>query len=390
MSEQVNYKQSDAELNPAIKTIIKVLRVCPAWLAVVVGLGYATGFVIVGNSLASYGIRVSGSDFWKFRYLHIGLLALSLPAILVSTALAMRYVCYSIDRDRRGEFTVLRALTTSIALLNMEIMFYVVILFMRKGSYELLICIFIILLFVLTIVGLLYLRAIETRLKKASSNNAVVGILMKPLRMLHLFLIILISDVVLIYMFNLHNGSVLYDMLYYHALHVCAFVGLTGCFGYIIWKQYRMSSEVEHHGRRIVIILLGICILMPLYYLIALSFSYGLFPFVPATRGGTDYTVGSLAVITMRTPCLSRCDTNNYMDGNDTSYGLITKHLLLIEETNEVLYFADPNDSDGPRSWRQGKSKPHILCISRSDIVRMVLDPVVRYDCEESIPGQAK
>jgi hypothetical protein len=60
------------------KNIIELL---PQYIFAGTGVVYAAGFLIVLAFLDRFGIREAGSDFWKARYMHIGILCLAFPLI---------------------------------------------------------------------------------------------------------------------------------------------------------------------------------------------------------------------------------------------------------------------------------------------------------------------
>ena len=50
-------------------------RTAPYWFLALVGLIYASGYVIEMIHLATFGIRDAGGELWKARDIHIGVLA---------------------------------------------------------------------------------------------------------------------------------------------------------------------------------------------------------------------------------------------------------------------------------------------------------------------------
>jgi hypothetical protein len=60
-------------------------RSIPYWFLAIVGLVYASGFLIVMVHLGSYGVRDVGGELWKARDIHIGVLGFVFPATIIGT-----------------------------------------------------------------------------------------------------------------------------------------------------------------------------------------------------------------------------------------------------------------------------------------------------------------
>ena len=66
-------------------SLMSFARTIPFWFLAIVGLIYASGFLVVTTHLDMLGIRDVGSELWKSRYIHIGVLSLGFPIMIVST-----------------------------------------------------------------------------------------------------------------------------------------------------------------------------------------------------------------------------------------------------------------------------------------------------------------
>jgi hypothetical protein len=110
--------------------------------------------------------------------------------------------------------------------------------------------------------------------------------------------------------------------------------------------------------------LLVACIMIPVYYLALLAFSHAVFPFIPAIRGGGDYTVAPRVVVYLKDQ-VSREVLGKYLDSTSpTSFRTIP--IILLEETATALFIASADDAGGPCSWRlKPEKKPQVLSISR-------------------------
>ena len=56
-------------------------RTIPYWFIALVGLIYASGFIVVSSFLETHGLRDAGSDLWKIRYIRIGVFCLMVMVI---------------------------------------------------------------------------------------------------------------------------------------------------------------------------------------------------------------------------------------------------------------------------------------------------------------------
>ena len=81
------------ESPPALRdeAAVQFARTIPYWLVAIVGLIYASGFLVVTTHLERYGIRIVGTDVWKSRYIHIGVLSVVFPAMIIGTIFATWY-----------------------------------------------------------------------------------------------------------------------------------------------------------------------------------------------------------------------------------------------------------------------------------------------------------
>ncbi len=104
-----------------------------------------------------------------------------------------------------------------------------------------------------------------------------------------------------------------------------------------------MSSAGRH-----VVWVLVICVLGPMYFVGQREFSYALFPYIPATRDGGDYTVSPVVNIHLKN-------------------GLVLHGLRLLEETSSDVYVAD--EKEDPENWRDNPdSTPKVRAISRDQV----------------------
>ena len=113
----------------------------------------------------------------------------------------------------------------------------------------------------------------------------------------------------------------------------------------------------------------NLAIIGPFLYLVVLSFSYGVFQNIPATRGGGDYTESPKVVLTFKQkPITSSIDSKYISPANDN----MTIPLVLVEETSWAFYFADPTEAGGPAEWKGiGGRKPELFVVNKSEVTKL-------------------
>src|SRR5258706_1725555 len=68
----------------------RLINAIPSWFAVFIGLTYGTGFLCVFTFLDNFGIREAGEDFFRVKYIHVGILFLLFPiCILIPLTLSL-------------------------------------------------------------------------------------------------------------------------------------------------------------------------------------------------------------------------------------------------------------------------------------------------------------
>ena len=107
-----------------------LIELLPQWILVGTGVVYAAGFLVVLAFLDRFGIREAGSDFWKSRYIHIGMLCLAFPLILNGTILSLVYLVF------RGKFPksvmLQRLLPIGLLVINLEIVCFILIMITNR------------------------------------------------------------------------------------------------------------------------------------------------------------------------------------------------------------------------------------------------------------------
>ncbi|HEX8926554.1 MAG TPA: hypothetical protein VF786_12220 [Terriglobales bacterium] len=134
-----------------------------------------------------------------------------------------------------------------------------------------------------------------------------------------------------------------------------------------------------------------LCLFGVAYFIAAICFAYTAYPYIPASRGGGDFTASKSVVLYFK-PELKNIPTTllptpiSVSPQVQTKRGqssanaqlpkqpapepaplLISKKLIVIDETAKVLLVADPLEAGGPSAWRL-RDKPKVHAIRRDDL----------------------
>ena len=159
------------------------------------------------------------------------------------------------------------------------------------------------------------------------------------------------------------------------------------CFAYRMFRRLQKAVSQTHQlnlvGSHIFIV--GI-----FFYLAISNFSFSIYPYIPATKGGGSY-VGATSVRlyfkersrptapesqpgTVKAPSASN-SLGDAILGKDLVTANDNNLLLIVEETSDAIYLVDRNDHattdpkgkevTGPEVWRQGVQLPRVYRVSR-------------------------
>ena len=145
--------------------------------------------------------------------------------------------------------------------------------------------------------------------------------------------------------------------------------------------------------------ILTTCISVPVYYLSLMAFSASVFSYIPASRGGGDYTSAPRVVVRLKADFTPDPSVESFIEADDAfgpglstgnqalpagKSGQVTpiaprksmprtRPCILIEETAGSIVLAEPSDGGGPVEWRKSQSRrPNVIAISREMIAGIV------------------
>jgi hypothetical protein len=307
----------------------KLADIISKFFVVAVGTIYASGFLIVLSFLDRFGIRETGAEFWKARYIHIGILCVTFPLILNGTLLAITHLLF----HGKFETTLMwqRLLPIGILVINVEILCFFLVMFTTKspGTGAIIGLRPLEGILASTLLGvpaiLTVQRILERFLPKKRASGELVSLSHATTVNLRWILVLVVACFDAWFFLEFKESTV---------VHVSSlalvYVGFRLIFGAALATGviYRRRQETE--GRRAAISALAAAILGPLAYLIVLAFSYGIFQSIPATRGGGDFTESPRVVFTFSEAVPISVAERKYFDPTNT---LMTIPLVVIEES---------------------------------------------------------
>ncbi|MGD0013637.1 MAG: hypothetical protein ABSD56_04315 [Bryobacteraceae bacterium] len=96
--------KDDPPLAPAVRDPKAHVESAAKIVVLGLGLAYATGYLVVMTYLDRYGIRETGGDFFKLKYIYVGGLCLAMPTALATAVLGLTLAkrTYVQDAPRRS------------------------------------------------------------------------------------------------------------------------------------------------------------------------------------------------------------------------------------------------------------------------------------------------
>lgn len=363
---------NEAEKSP-VKTSVTprrtLIEVFPQWILAGTAIIYATGFLIVLAFLDRFGIREAGADFWKARYIHIGILCVAFPLILNGTILSLVHLVFHGKFNKSAMWQ--RLLPIGLLVINLEIVCFVLIMLTNRVPGGTSIAGFIPLRWILaaTLLGVPALLLVERIIEKVSGrvpkDDSELSSVSQSFAVNARWILTLVVACLDVWYFIDFKGTV----TGVQPVLALTYIGFSILLGVMVSTVAIYEKRQMEEGRRKAITVLAAAVVGPFFYLVVLAFSYGVFQNIPSTRGGGDYTMAPRVVVTFKAAPATATVDGRYFDKTRPN---ITIPLVLIEETGWALYLADPQDAGGPSEWKEiGGRKPEILVVNKSEVSKI-------------------
>ena len=343
-----------------------IFELLPQYVLVIAGLIYAAGFLVVLSFLDRFGLREDGAEFWKLRYMHIGILCLGPPLILNGTILSLVYLVI------HGKFNTSimwqREIPIFLLVTNFVIALFFMVMFTSQGPNSESISGLAPLLWIIgitlggIIIQLIIERIIERVAGKVPANSGELSSASEAFTVSgRWFLVVVIVGLDVWFITSLQN-----TLTKIQPALALVYVAISILLGVLVSTAAVYQQRQANEGRKRAILVLSFSAIGPLLYFIVLAFSYGVFQNIPATRGGGDYTDSPNIVVMFKEPQTMPTNQTGYFESGSKS---VTIPLVLIEENSWAFYLANPADAGGPAEWKQiGGRKPDIFIVNKAEV----------------------
>jgi hypothetical protein len=343
-----------------------------SFLIVGIGVAYGTGYVVVMSLLNEYGIREAGAEFFKLRYIYVGALCLACPLALLCVQQGLfsrRHTIPSEDAAPTFVSAVARLLTPAetfplplvIMVFDLMVVFYCVIAFARPGLFARKQTLFAYLYLPVAVTLCLRLIFGEKRLWSRPLN--AFRWLLLAMTLWVSFLILKCIEFGPMFRGGVYNYVILQALFWFFARR------------FTKWR--RLGTSVEARVARMVI---RFMILGSLFVLGVFSFAHTVFNYIPAERGGGDFSQVPDCQICFSGSGHSSALNNLLLEGNGRPPCSVP--VKIVEETSADIYVAKSADrggrspSDVPNAselWRSGEYYPVVFQISRSVVDSVII-----------------
>lgn len=341
-------------------------------LAAGIGLAYGAGFLVVLTFLNEYGIRESGGDLFKLRYIYVGMLCLACPTALVCVVHGLLSDSQRIPNDAPAltlRHFVTRLFTPAenmplvliVMLLNLSVVFYCIIAFAPPGLF----------IAKQSLINWLYLPLLATLVLRL-----IFGVETLWSRRLNLFrwaLTVVAITTAIAILKDIDFRAMVKDRIHnYLVLQALFFF-----FVYRFTKWPLLGSDTKQRTSRL---LVRFVVLGSLFLLGVFSFAHTVYSHIPAEKGGGDFSLTSDSQVCF--PEAHRMSIPAGLVGESSGQPLCTVPVKLIEENATDIYVARSSDrgnyseTEVPNPaalWRSGKYYPVVFEISRSVISSVII-----------------
>ncbi len=350
----------------------------PAWFALIAGIIYAVGFLIQFTFLSSYGIKESVTEVFKAKYIYVGLLCLQFPisAGLMFFASVRKKLRVSSGLPDHSEGKTRVYFSSTFLMVLLLFTFYLMAVISEPGFFHVKQSI-ITWFFVFVILALAIIRPLEEKIelfrtripglpnwfgKFGHKENWTWG------RIFRCLLAFLVAPAFMAWIFwSSEFWSRVGEMFFGGGYWYFVFASIAGL---NIWFIDLLKKEFYEHHLKVEFWTLMLPVPFTFLYFAVLSFALHVYPYIPAERGGGDFTKEKAMLLTFG-------DTNAIPAGV-LNKGFESRKAVILDETANMIYFAIPaNGVAEIREWRQNipattnnpDSRPHTIFAVKREVV---------------------
>lgn len=164
------------------------------------------------------------------------------------------------------------------------------------------------------------------------------------------------------------NWEILYHVRFYYFYWVLA--------GLYLWREHKDMPDRYHNKASVAAWILGFFVVGTLYYMALLGFAYGVYPHIPAAKGGGDYARTPDVEFYWKSDLSLSLPTNlvataNRPNNSQSNSIIKSVRLKIIEETTSDIFVAIPTDQGGPTNWSSWHT-PQVTALQRGAIMSAV------------------
>lgn len=311
----------------------------------VVGILYATGFLIVFTFLNRIGLQDTG-NLLKSKYLYVGVMYYICTIIILVPIFAIVYhhkrlkELHNLKRGRKlddgminflNNYHIIQKiyypgmLTTMLWLYIFSVVAFFTPSSILHDHYLLLIFNF----FPLFIMSLIMelVKSLRSKDKESGTNRLIV----KFFWLNFIFMLsLLIYDVYIFWSVvkSLSKMVILEGGIFY--------IFLVACLGLYIYRSQRHIQSVPDKKLNVSALMMSGCLLFVLYYFSILTFSLHIYNYIPSNKGGGDYTFAPNVTIIFKD---NKCPTEIRCTENRSNL------VKMIEESEESIFVTDSNNA---------------------------------------------
>jgi hypothetical protein len=413
-------KTETALLIPAEKELERFISTesIPAWFALLAGLIYATGFLIQFTFLSSIGIKESVTEVFKAKYIYVGLLCWQFPVCLALRLLGCKLVKHKRKREEQerqlnlklnpsfvvpddqkkreaDEDAKTRIYWPSVTIFTLPlIVFYVLTVFTPPGYFSAHQT-WVLTYFIFAFFSLNLLRSTEEWVESFRKKNPGSAEALKRIghaadwtwgERLRITACIISCGLLVLIFDPIHPDEVcsrLWEMFFVNnGFWYFIFIAMGV---YLLW-WYHTSLKSYFFRHRLDFRLEYWAMALPIpatfFYLAVLTFAHHIYPYIPAERGGGDYTAEQASILTFDVQ-FSNSIPAEIFDASRTN--LQSRKAVVLDETANMIYIALPtNGLTEIAAWRQNlppttnhpNSRPQkIFAIKREAVVSERSEP---------------